>query len=190
MKSNEENREDERVVVALFLQEKEDDDDHYDRTAQRLASENPALLRKMIGQLPSRQLRAAIFGFGTRGDNLGREIALSYLEHADPLIAAEAIDALRRTDPAAWPRVSGFLAHASPFVRGAALRFARAALGNEAVPVLAAALDDSDPIVRQNALDELDGIATPSLSGKIAMYLGDADEGVRQAAESLLESLR
>ncbi|WP_369916636.1 HEAT repeat domain-containing protein [Xanthomonas sp. NCPPB 3005] len=88
-----------------------------------------------------------------------------------------------------WSAVSWQLQHPSPFVRGATLRFAKDRLGEEALPLLLRGLHDKDPIVRENAIDELDGLVSPDSADLIRPHLNDPSAHVRQAAKSLLDSI-
>jgi uncharacterized protein (DUF952 family) len=71
-------------------------------------------------------------------------------------VLLETIEALRFAAEPAWPPIELFLRHESGLVRGAALRFCASRLGREAIPTLLAALQDTDAVVIQSAIDELD----------------------------------
>jgi HEAT repeat protein len=70
------------------------------------------------------------------------------------------------------------------------LRYRKTIFGAESVPYLLAALEDDDPIVRENALDELEGIADQSMVHSISTLLKDTEASVRQAAKTLLMSIK
>jgi len=82
-----------------------------------------------------------------------------------PMVVAEAVDTLttlgcRRTKES----ISSLLRHPSPYVRGSALRHFARRHPKEAVPLLERALHSKEPVVRQNAVDELDELNyTPAL---------------------------
>lgn len=176
---------------ALFLCEVADDDDFYDVLAHNLAKEDRHRFEGVIQSLSDKRLRAAIVGLGTVAspDNGISDLVIRYVGHSDPLVVAAAIDALRHAGSVDWPKIEATLRHPSAYVRGAALRFARARLGARSLPMLVEHLRDSDPIVRQNALDELEGIATPQEAHLVASCLNDPSSDVRQAARTLLASL-
>jgi HEAT repeat protein len=74
-------------------------------------------------------------------------------------------------------------------VVGSALRFFARCDPVRAVPLLEKALKAEEPIVRQNAVDELDEMNhTPALE-KIQRLLRDPDKDVRQAARTAVEHL-
>ncbi|MBK9395297.1 MAG: HEAT repeat domain-containing protein [Uliginosibacterium sp.] len=101
-----------------------------------------------------------------------------------------AIDALRRVGTEdEWRVIFPLLKHESASVRSAAIRFARAVLGDRAKEFLSNALTDPAPLVRENALDELDGLVTNDLRPIITSLLQDESPSVREAAQSLLDTL-
>ena len=175
----------------LFLCEVADDDDFYDVLAYNLAKANRQRFEGELQSLSGKRLRAAICGLGMAAspDNGTSDLVFRYVGDSDPFVAAAAIDALQRIGSVDWPKIEPTLGHPSAYVRGAALRFARARLGACSLPILVEHLRDDDPIVRQNALDELDGIATPHEVPLVAFYLEDPSAEVRQAARTLLDSV-
>lgn len=178
-------------LLALFLCDVADDDDFYDVLAYNLAKSHRQQVEGMLQSLSSKRLRAAICGLGLAApyDNGSGAVVSRYITHSNALVVAAAIDALQRIGSVEWAEVKPALQHPSAYVRGAALRFARSKLGAESVPVLIEGLRDSDAIVRQNALDELDGVATSQEIPHIALCLNDPSAEVRQAAQTLLESI-
>jgi hypothetical protein len=178
-------------LLALFLCDVADDDDFYDVLAYNLAKSHRQQVEGMLQSLSSKRLRAAICGLGLAApyDNGSGAVVSRYITHSNALVVAAAIDALQRIGSVEWAEVKPALQHPSAYVRGAALRFARSKLGAESVPVLIEGLRDSDVIVRQNALDELDGVATSQEIPHIALCLNDPSAEVRQAAQTLLESI-
>jgi len=175
--------------MSLFFCEVVDDDDYYDVIAYHLAKNHRPQLEGMLHLLSPKRLRAAIFGIGLLRSTGSDEVLRTYLDHSDPLVVSAALDALRGTGTVEWEHVSRFLTDTSPFVRGAALRLAKARLGTNALPLLLAALKDSAAIVKQNALDELDGIADKSHLAPISLLLQDPSAHVRQAAKTLIEAI-
>jgi len=178
-------------LLALFMVSVRDDDDYYDVIAFHLASEYRKQLECMLPLLSNTRLRGAICGLGLAGPSGEESTRLieTYLSHSDPLIVSEAIDTLRRYGGTSSAHVEALRDHSSPYVRGAVLRFFRSALGAAAAPQLLAALEDPHPIVRENALDELEEIADSSMVSRIQDLLNDESSNVRQAAATLLESL-
>lgn len=79
----------------------------------------------------------------------------------------------------------------SPSVRLAALIAAEKLAGEEAAPVLTAALEDSSPVVRKGAVEALNrsGPAAPELEPKLRALLSDPDPDVRGAAATALKGL-
>lgn len=176
-------------LLALFLCEVADDDDFYDVLAYNLAKEHRQQIVGMLQSLSSKRLRAAICGLGlaATSDDGADAVISRYLGHSDALVVAAAIDALRRTGSVNWSTVAPALKHPSAYVRGAALRFAKAKLGVASVPTLVDNLRDDEAIVRQNALDELTGVATSHEIPHIVLCLNDPSAEVRQAAQTLLD---
>lgn len=176
-------------LAALFFCEIADDDDFYDVLAYNLATEHRKPLEALLGSLSGKRLRAAIGGLGWTGSSQSDGLIGEYLSHTDPLIAATALDALCHTGSVEWVMVSHHLQHSSEYVRGAALRFAKARLGAQALPILRKALQDPAAIVRENALDALDGIVAANDLHWIAPYLSDPATNVRQAAAGVVEAM-
>jgi hypothetical protein len=115
------------------------------------------------------------------------ELARALLDDGRAMVVAEAVDTLSSLGcPAAAESVSPLLGHPSPYVVGSALRFFARRDREKAAPLLEKALGSEEPIVRENAVDELDGMNyTPALP-KIRRLLRDPDEDVRQAARTAL----
>lgn len=176
-------------LAALFFCDIANDDDFYDVLACNLASKHHKQLEAMLDCRSGKRLRAAICGFGLAGSAQSDDIIREYLSHADPIVVAAAIDALRRTGSIDWSAVAHSLKHSSPYVRGAALRFARARLGAVALPILREALHDPDAVVRQNSLDELEGMVSANDLPWITPYLNDPSAEVREAAASVVGTI-
>lgn len=176
-------------LMALFFCEILGDDDFYDVVATQLAEEHRQPLEAMLDSLSVKRLRAGICGLGIVSSVESESVIKKFIDHDEPLVVAAAIDGLRRIGVADWSVVSSQQQHPSPFVRGAILRFAKDRLGEESLPLLLRGLDDEDPIVRENAIDELDGLVSSDSADLIRPYLDDASAHVRQAAKSLLDSI-
>lgn len=175
-------------LMGLFFCEVIEDDDFYDVIAGELARDHRCALEVMLPCLSNKRLRAGICGLGMVSSIESQSTIKQFLNHEDDLIVAAAIDALRRISPVEWPVISLQSRHASPYVRGAALRYAKAALGKEALPILMSFLHDKDSIVREGAIDEMDGIISVDEAHLIEPYLDDSDANVRLAAKALLDS--
>ena len=118
------------------------------------------------------------------------EIAKTFLGDNRPLIVADAIDALRHLGCRdAIKVVSPLLNHASPYVVGSVLRFFACHAPKKAVPLLEKALKSEEPIIRQNAIDELDHMNYRPALPKIRQLRRDPDKYVRQAARTAVANL-
>lgn len=180
-------------LVRLFSCDIENDDDFYDVIAYNIAQADPDYLLEHLPDYQGPRLRGAVFGLGLspRRNMRQGEALQSLLTHSDPTVAAEAIDALRHAEQTnAWPSVAPLLYHNTPLVKGAVARFARSALPlDQAFALLTGLLRDSDPIVRQSAIDELAILGDQRAVDLIRAYSRDVDEDVRQAALTALNSL-
>lgn len=118
------------------------------------------------------------------------DLARRFLTDDRALVVAEAVDTLSRLQcSAVTESVSSLLTHPSPYVVGSALRFFAHREPEKAVPLLEKALTAEEPIVRENAVDELDEMNyTPALA-QIKQLLQDPDDDVRQAARSAVAHL-
>lgn len=115
---------------------------------------------------------------------------LGYIHDPRPEIVAEAIDGLRHAGVrGAAAEVLNLKQHADPTVRGSVLRYMRQLFPEQAKPVLIAALDDDDAIVRENAVDELDELDEPDVIPHLRRLLVDPHPHVRQAAQTAIENL-
>jgi hypothetical protein len=112
------------------------------------------------------------------------ELARTLLKDKRARIVAEAVDTLSKlAGPKAAESVSPLLHHPSPYVVGSALRFFAHHDPERAIPLLEIALKSEEPIVRQNAVDELDDMNYAPALPKIRRLLRDPDADVRQAAQ-------
>jgi HEAT repeat protein len=138
------------------------------------------------------RLRAALVALSFVASKLSSRKRAQICEQARRLlgdkrkrVVAEAVDALSRLEcPSAEQDVYPLLAHESPYVSGSAVRFVARRLGKEAAPLLLRALQSQEPIVRQNAVDELDEMNYLPALPQIRQLLQDPDEDVRQAART------
>jgi HEAT repeat protein len=118
------------------------------------------------------------------------ELARKLLTDERPLVVAEAVDTLARFGCLeATKSVTALLRHQSPYVVGSGLRFFARCAPGRAVPLLEKALKSGEPIVRQNAVDELDDLNYKPALEKIRRLLQDPDEDVRQAARTAVAHL-
>jgi HEAT repeat protein len=114
----------------------------------------------------------------------------SFLADPRPAVLAEAVDALRYLDGAgAENAVRPLLEHASPEVVGSALRFFAHHRPAEARPLLLRALQSPEPLVRENAVDELDDLGCVEALPQLRGLVDDEDENVRQAARTAVSNL-
>jgi len=117
-------------------------------------------------------------------------LARGLLADRRPMVVAEAVDTLTSLGcRRAKESISSLSRHSSPYVRGSVLRHFARRHPKEAVPLLERALHSKEPVVRQNAVDELDEMNyTPALA-TIKRLLADPDKDVRQAARTAVEHL-
>lgn len=117
-------------------------------------------------------------------------LALSFLADPRPAVVADAVDALRYLDcPGAEKSVRPLLEHAAPEVAGSALRYYAHYRPAEALPLLLRALQSPEPLVRENAVDELDDLGCVEALSQLRELLDDEDEDVRQAARTAVDNL-
>jgi HEAT repeat protein len=170
-----------------------DDDDFYDVIAYNISQVAPDYLLQHMDQYLGPRLRGAVFGLGLSPTRTlaQKERLVSLLGHAEPLIIAEAIAALKNSDRKEyWSVVAPMSRHESPLVRGAVLRYARHALtSHQAYLFLVAGLSDPDPTVRASAIDELGDLGDKEAITHIRPLLRDSDEDVRQAARTAINGL-
>jgi HEAT repeat protein len=118
--------------------------------------------------------------------DLGRRL----LKDRRALVVAEAVDTLNHLEcREAEKAVAPLLQHASPYVVGSALRFFARLVPEKAGSLLKKALKSPEPIVRQNAIDELDELQCRDALTRIRRLLDDPDDDVRQAAETAVAHL-
>lgn len=114
-----------------------------------------------------------------------------YLEDFRPNIVAEVIDGLCYQKAKKYNiRVLSLLNHPSPFVRGSVLRYFATLYPEQALPILLRSLNDSDPIVRENAADELGDLGCDDAIHPLQTLLKkEKNQNVREAVSTALESL-
>lgn len=118
--------------------------------------------------------------------SVGRDL----LDDVRPLVVMDAIDLLRcLDDTSACEKVLEHRNHASAYVVGGVLRYMAQLFPKEAVPLLEKALTSEEPIVRQNAIDELDELNCVQALPTIKRLLRDKDQYVRQAAGTAVKNL-
>lgn len=123
----------------------------------------------------------------TTSPRLGNVLRRCLHDPAERVVMA-AIDALRlQNDCEEKENVVLLREHPSPLVRGAVLRYVRICCPDQANPMLIAALDDRDPIVRGSAVDQLDELGIADASTILAPLLRDPDSDVRQAARIAMD---
>jgi hypothetical protein len=169
------------------------DDDYYMILAYNIALKSPKWLRDRIHLYEDGRLRGALFGLGMSNDSDSNidGILESYLGSANDLAIAEAIDALaRRKVGRSISTVTLLSKHASPYVRGAVLRYLRSLQGKSSVRALIAALSDSHSVVRQSAIDELAESGEVESVEYLQPLPKDSNEDVRAAARSAIEQLQ
>jgi len=114
----------------------------------------------------------------------------SCLDHPQPIIIAEAIDALAcRNKADLIHRVLSLYSHPCEYVRGSVLRFMCKLYPQQALSLLLDALHDPHYIVRESAIDELDDLGDVSAIPAIEPLLSDPEEDVRKAAVTAIENL-
>ncbi len=143
------------------------------------------------------QMRAILLGLSFAGESVPaskqaeiHQAVVGFLQDARPLIVAGAVEALNHLGgKEARAEILALLTHSSPDVVGSVLRFMAHLFPRDAVPILEEALDSPAPLVRENAIDELDELGyTPALA-KIKKLLKDKNKDVRQAARAAVKNL-
>jgi len=168
--------------------------------AVRIAKSGAEGLCFLIRSLPSAdqaELRAILLSFSflpreVVEENLEtlKRILHTFLGSTHHMLIAEAIEGLNSlglTD--VIQDVRPFLAHWSPYVVGSALRYLSWHDPERAKPVLLESLNSNEPIVRQNAIDELDRLSCSEALPYIRPLLHDEDKDVRQAAQTAICNL-
>lgn len=120
-----------------------------------------------------------------------RQVLLRFLDHADPLVGAQAIDGLRLLGHRdILQRILPLVEHPSPYVAGSALRFLARWYPEIATGHLLSALQAPEPILRQVAIDELDDLQYVEALPAVRRLLFDPNQYVRQAAQTAVANLQ
>ncbi len=168
---------------------------YYTEVAQHIAQQGAIgteFLLQYMAKANSDQLRAILYGLSSNSliPLDFHEQIQSYLYHQDPLIIAEAIDALNRQEISIdLSAIKPLQEHSSPYVRGAILRFISRQYPQQAFLMLVEALSDPDFIVRENAVDELGELGLVEAIPKLQPLLQDSHADVRQATQFAIEML-
>src|SRR2546427_4463503 len=170
-------------------------DSYYLEVAEHLGTceeKGGEFLRQQLSHPDGNRARAALFALSARaGSPETVPLLLRCLHDPRPLIVAEAIDGLRHNGwQMAMDQIIPLVAHASPAVVGAALRYISAFDRDRAVPLLCQALRHSEALVRENACDELDQLEALEAIPALLPLLEDPHPQVRQAAQTALDNLR
>lgn len=178
----------------------------YGEVAIKIAQTGERWLDWLIHEIPKRndlrlhavlRLRAILLSFSFVEETVReqrrpqlRDICLSFAHDERPLIAADAIDSLCSLgDCNGEGEISLLLHHESPYVVGSALRFLSRRDPEKARPLLIDALDSPQPLIRQNAADELDQLGCLEALPRLRRLLNDEDPDVRQAARTAVLNL-
>lgn len=166
--------------------------------ALQIGGSGPAGIRFLLSSISGAtesHLRAILLGLAAVRNPSPRRhteicnVARSFLDDHRPLVVAEAVDLLNSlacTDARA--RIDKLRGHSSPYVVGSVLRYLARHFPSEAIPVLIEALASREPIVRQNAIDELDEMDHAPALPAIRRLLRDKDRWVRQAARAAVKN--
>jgi HEAT repeat protein len=114
----------------------------------------------------------------------------AYLDDGRPRVLLEVIDGLwYLRDRDVHDRIEALHDHASPYVRGAVLRYLSRLFPDEALPYLRTALRDPHFVVRESAVDEYDELDAIGAIDDIRPLLSDSHPDVRQAARTAIANL-
>lgn len=170
-------------------------DSYYVEVAEHLRTyegKGIEFLRQQLSQPDINRARAALFALSARAKSPETvPLLLRCLHDPRPLIVAEAIDGLRHNGwQMAMDQIIPLVAHASPAVVSAALRYISAFDRARAMPLLYQALQHPEALVRENACDELDQLEALEAISALLPLLEDPHPQVRQAAQTALDNLR
>ena len=162
----------------------------------RNGNEGLIFLLRTIGNSNPSRARAVLLAFSfldpvvakERSAEL-KEALLACLTSDEPLLVAQAIDALNDLGMEVRDEVNALVNHPSPYVVGSVLRFMSRRSPGEAKPILLRSLGSKDPIIRQNAIDELDALECKEALEPIRSLVNDGDKNVRQAAQTAIKHL-
>jgi hypothetical protein len=150
------------------------------------------VLSKSLKNLNDAQLRSIIFLMGCSSQKEKYESRLGqYLSDIRPSIVAETINSLSLLKASNYlPIIVDMYGNTiSAIVKGSILRYMQRLQYPKAKEVLVLALNDREPIVRENALDELDELGDSDVIPYIIPLLKDDNANVRQAAQTTLLNL-
>ena len=139
---------------------------------------NPARLGAILWLLPSPE------------NPLPQDVLLQYLHENEPYVMSCAIRGLiNQGEKDAIDDVLALKLHSSPYVRARVLEFLSKLHPESATSLLIEALQDSDYIVRESAIDELDDLGIVESIADIKPLLSDPHPHVRQAAKTAIKNL-
>lgn len=172
---------------------------YYDEVAYQIGQQGDEGLNYLWdrqGQVDADRQGAILLALSTlelRLDRPVEELLRSNLDSEHPLVVADAIDGLqyRGIDtPEVRAQVLVHDDHPSKWVRAAVLRYLSRLFPDEARPILVEALQDLEPLIRENAIDELDDMGAVEFIPEIESLLNDLHPNVREAAAIALDNLR
>lgn len=181
-------------LVAAYPLDDEYAATYYDDVAQHLRARGQRGTDALLELLPtSDELRAASILLALSSppaDASAITVLRAYLGDTRPRVLMEGIDGLSYLgDRDAHDQIVTLHDHASPYVRGAVLRYLSRLFPDEALPYLRAAIRDPHFVVRESAIDELDELDAVEALEDIRRLLSDPHEDVRQAARTAVANL-
>ena len=148
-------------------------------------------LKEQISKSNGDRLAAILYHLPSKEKPIPVNIILQYLKNEFPLVIAHAIEGLKfQEEKKAKNEVLKLRFHYSPYVRSSVLRFMSKLYPDEAFLLLIEALQDSDEIVRQSAIDRIDELEIIKAIPYIRPLLDDPSPDVRQAAETAIQNLK
>ena len=148
-------------------------------------------LKEQISKSNGDRLAAILYHLPSKEKPIPVNIILQYLKNEFPLVIADAIEGLKfQEEKKAKNEVLKLRFHYSPYVRSSVLRFMSKLYPDEAFLLLIEALQDSDEIVRQSAIDRIDELEIIKAIPYIRPLLDDPSPDVRQAAETAIQNLK
>ena len=119
-----------------------------------------------------------------------KQLVRRHLNDPRPVIIVAAIDTARHLGYTEFlDEVLAQQHHTSPYVVGSVLRYLAQLYPVMAKPLLLAALESREPIVVQNAIDELEGMDVSEALPRIRQLLNHPEGDVRQAARTAVNDL-
>ena len=167
---------------------------YYDELAFLIQNKGAAgrlFLKEQISKSNGDRLAAILYHLPSKEKPIPVNIILQYLKNEFPLVIADAIEGLKfQEEKKAKNEVLKLRFHYSPYVRSSVLRFMSKLYPDEAFLLLIEALQDSDEIVRQSAIDRIDELEIIKAIPYIRPLLDDPSPDVRQAAETAIQNLK